>query len=78
MVKVEVVYEGAGTKVSLSDGRTLKLKDKQKVLVPLVDYQNSLSISGNFTLTPPPEGWKNLSEENSKKSKKKKSKRGGK
>lgn len=50
MVKFEIVYSGAGTKINLSDGRTLKLKDGQKFLMPIQDWEKTFKNSDNFSL----------------------------
>ncbi len=50
MVKFEVVYSGAETKISLSDGRKLRLKDGDKILIPEEDWNNTFSNSENFKL----------------------------
>ncbi|MFH1423095.1 MAG: hypothetical protein ABIH42_10340 [Planctomycetota bacterium] len=50
MVKVEVIYSGPGTKINLSDNRTIKLRDGMSICIPLKDWENSYSTSENFKL----------------------------
>ena len=77
MVKFEIIYSGAGTKINLSDGRTLKLKDGQKFLMPMVDWK-TFKNSDNFELAGGDKRIKEKKEEPKKEIKKTTKGKGGK